>query len=412
MRYQSFTQVSLIGTLLFAAAFTTGCGNRDSKVAASIPAAAPVKVQQIRLGTTEESSSFVGSLEAQQRVTLQPQIQGRIQAILVSSGQRVQRGTPILELSVDQTEANAASSVAATNAQQAAVSTAQAQLQAAVATREKTVSAVRLQQAEFDRNQYLVSQGALARQQLDIARNNLNSAIADLRAAEKQVAANQAAVRQAQANVQVAKATAAASQVNVNFKRVTAPIAGVVGTFAVKVGDYVNTGQTLTTLVQNNALDLNLSIPSNRSNQLRTNLPVQLLDPTTNRQIGTGSIYYIAPSVDPTQQSILSRARFPNSQGRLRDGQYVQARIIWNQRSGVLIPTTAITRIGGQSFVFVTAQTEVNGKPQTVVHQRLVKLGDIQGSNYQVIDGLKPGETIVTSGILSLREGAPVQPQS
>ncbi len=371
-----------------------------------------VKVQTLGTSTTVESSDFVGSLEAQQKVTLQPQIQGRIEAILVSNGQRVQKGVPIASLSLDHTQANVASSIAATNAAQAALKTAQAQLQQAEAQRTRAAANVQLQRTQFNRTQQLVTQGALATQQLDIARNNLQTAIADLQAANKQVAASNAAIRQAQANVYQAQANTAAAQVNLNLKRVVAPITGIVSEFPVKVGDYVNTGQTITTITQNDALDLNLSVPSNRLQQLRKGLPVQLLDPTTQQLLGTGAINYISPTVNSNQQSILSKARFLNSQGRLRDGQYVQARVIWNQQPGILIPTVAISRIGGQSFVFVTENTTVNGKQQLIVHQRLVRLGDIQGTNYQVLDGLKVGETIVTSGILKLREGTPIQPQS
>ncbi|MGE5655665.1 MAG: efflux RND transporter periplasmic adaptor subunit [Actinomycetota bacterium] len=386
--------------------------NQTTTAANAKNSALPVKVQKVGISTTEESSDFVGTLEAQQKVTLQPQIQGRIEAILVSSGQRIEKGTPIASLSLDQTQANVASSIAATNAAQAGLRTAQAQRQQAEAQRTRAAANVRLQQVQFNRTQLLVTQGALARQQLDIARNNLQTASADLQAAEKEVAASSAAIGQAQANVRQAQAGTAAAQVNVNLKRVVAPIAGVVGEFPVKVGDYVNTGQTITTITQNDALDLNLFVPSNRLNQLRKGLPAQLFDPTTHKLIGTGEISYISPTVNANQQSILSKARFANSQGQLRDGQYVQARVIWNQQPGILIPTVAISRIGGQSFVFVTENTTVNGKPQLIVHQRLVHLGDIQGSNYQVLDGLKPGETIVTSGILKLREGTPIQPQS
>ncbi|BAY07618.1 efflux RND transporter periplasmic adaptor subunit [Calothrix sp. NIES-2098] len=386
--------------------------NQNAPAANARNAALPVQVQQVGTSTTEESSDFVGALEAQQKVTLQPQIQGRIEAILVSSGQRVQKGTPIASLSLDQTQANVASSVAAASAAQAGLKTAQAQLQQAQAQRTKVAANVQLQQTQFNRTQQLVAEGAQARQELDVARNNLQTAIADLQAADKQVAAAGAGVRQAQASVRQAQAGTAAAQVNVNLKRVVAPITGVVGEFPVKVGDYVNTGQTITTIVQNNALDLNLSVPSNRLKQLRIGLPVQLIDPTTQKVIGTGAVNYISPTVSANQQSILSKARFVNSQGRLRDGQYVQGRIIWSRQPGILIPTVAISRIGGQSFVFVTENTTVNGKPQQIVHQRLVRLGDIQGPNYQVLDGLKPGETIVTSGILKLREGTPIQPQS
>ncbi|MBD2450762.1 efflux RND transporter periplasmic adaptor subunit [Nostoc sp. FACHB-152] len=395
--------------------FGTGRSNaptQNSPAANAKNSALPVKVQQVGTSTTEESSNFVGALEAQQKVTLQPQIQGRIETIFVSSGQRVQKGTPIASLSLDQTQANVASSIAAASATQAGLKTAQAQLQQAQAQRTKAAADVQLQRTQFNRTQQLVKEGAQAQQELDVARNNLQTAIADLQAADKQVAAASAAVRQAQANVRAAQAGTAAAQVNVNLKRVVAPITGIVGEFPVKVGDYLNTGQTITSIIQNDALDLNLSVPSNRLKQLRIGLPVQLIDPNTQQIIGKGQINYISPTVSSDQQSILSKARFLNSQGRLRDGQYVQARVIWNRQPGLLIPTVAISRIGGQSFVFVTENTTVNGKQQQVVHQRLVRLGDIQGTNYQVLDGLKPGETIVTSGILKLREGTPIQPQS
>ncbi|MDZ8065968.1 MAG: efflux RND transporter periplasmic adaptor subunit [Nostoc sp. DedQUE08] len=398
--------------VLMLTALTSGCQKNDPAANAQSPPALPVKLQRIDAGTIEESSEFVGSLEAQQKVILQPQTQGRIESILVSSGQRVQQGTPIASLSLDQAQANVASLIAAANSVQAALATAQAEQQQAEAQRTKAAANVQLQQTQFNRTQQLVGEGAVARQESDIGRNNLQTAQADLQTSEKQVAAARAAVRQAQANIRQAQASTAAARVSLNFKQVVAPITGVVGEFPVKVGDYVNIGQTITTLTQNDSLDLNLSIPSNRSRQLRTNLPVQLIDPTTQQVIGTGAISYISPNVSSNQQSVLSKARFRNSQGRLRDGQYVRARVIWNRQPGILIPTVAISRIGGQSFVFVTENKTVNGQQQQVVHQRLVRLGDIQGPNYQVIDGLKSGETIVTSGILKLREGAPIQPVS
>ncbi|MEH2314574.1 MAG: efflux RND transporter periplasmic adaptor subunit [Nostoc sp.] len=394
-------------------ALTSACQNSDPAAKALSPPALPVKLQKIDAGTLEESSVFVGTLEAQQKVTLQPQTQGRIESILVSSGKQVQQGTEIASLSLDQTQANVASSIAAASSAQAALGTTQAQLQQAEAQRTKAAANVQLQRTQFNRNQELVNEGAIARQELDVARNNLQAAIADLQATNKQVAASGAAIRQAQANVRSAQASTAAAQVNLNFKRVVAPITGVVGYFPVKVGDYVNTGQTITTITQNDSLDLNLSVPSNRLNQLRIGLPVELIDPTTQKLIGTtGAINSISPSVSSQEQSILSKARFRNSQGRLRDGQYVRARVIWNRQPGILIPTAAISRVAGQSFVFVTENKTVNGKQEQIVHQRLVRLGDIQGTNYQVLSGLKSGEMIVTAGILKLREGAPIQPQS
>ncbi len=156
----------------------SGCQKNDPAANAQSPPALPVKLQRIDAGTIEESSEFVGSLEAQQKVILQPQTQGRIESILVSSGQRVQQGTPIASLSLDQAQANVASSIAAANSVQAALATAQAEQQQAEAQRTKAAPNVQLQQTQFNRTQQLVTEGAVARQESDIARNNLQTAIA------------------------------------------------------------------------------------------------------------------------------------------------------------------------------------------------------------------------------------------
>ena len=397
---------------LMAGLITSGCGQSERKASANSPPPAQVKVQPISPTQIEESSEFVGSLEAPQRVTLQPQIQGRIDTILVGSGQRVQQGTPILELSIDQTEANVANASASANAVRAGLGTAQAQLAATEAARDKASANVQLQQTQFERYQALTDVGASPRQQLDIARNNLQAAIADRNAADKQVNAAQAAIRQAEANIKAAEAQVSASRVNLDFKRVIAPVSGVVGNFPVKVGDYVNVGQTLTTITQTDSFDLNLAIPANRAAQLRPGLRVELIDPTTKKQLSTGSIGFISPTADSTQQTILSKGRFPNSNGLLRDGQYVQARVVWRRQPGILIPTEAVSPIGGQNFVFVAInKTDEAGKTQIVAHQVPVDLGSIQGQSYQVLKGLQSGDSVIVSGVSKLREGAPIAPQ-
>ena len=134
---------------------------------------------------------------------------------------------------------------------------------------------------------------------------------------------------------------------------VIAPISGSVGNITLKVGDYVTTGQSLTTLNQNSVFDLQVPIPLGHSKQLHPGLAVQLLDPNGNQLLGSGTLYFVASQTDPSAQTILARARFSNANGMLRDAQYVKARIIWQTKPGVLIPVDAVTSIGGQSFVFV-----------------------------------------------------------
>ncbi|MEH1871410.1 efflux RND transporter periplasmic adaptor subunit [Nostoc sp.] len=385
------------------------------------PPPLPVKVQTVESSQVQSTSEFVGTLEAQERVSLQPQVQGRIERIFVSSGDRVTQGTPIVSLSLDQTTANISSAVAVVNSNRAAVTTAQAQLEAKRADEVKAAADVKLQQVQFQRTKMLVTEGAQAKQELDIAKNNLDAAIATLNAAKKQVNAGQASINQALSNVQQAQAQVASSQVNLNQKQVVAPLAGIVGDFSVKVGDYVNIGGNLTTITKNDLLDMRILVPSNNAAQLRQGLAVELLDANTGKRLTTGSINFISPQVNTAAQSILVKARFTNSNGKLRDGQYVRARIIWSQQTGILIPIQVVNRIGGQNFVYVVEENKSKEKvvekdkskqkPQFVVHQKPVKLGEVQSDRYPIVEGIKPGDRIAVSNILKLRDGAPVQPQ-
>ncbi len=386
--------------------------SRENPAAAQAPPPLPVKVQTLASDQVQSTAEFVGKLEAQKRVSLQPQIQGRVDRVLVASGDRVTQGTPILTLSLDQTTADVSSAIAVVNSNRAAVATAEAQRQSAIADRAKAASDVKLQDVQFKRVQYLVAQGAQSQSELDTARNRLETAIATLAAADKQIAASQASVNQAQSNVEQAQAQVAANQVNLNQKQVVAPIDGIVGDFSIKAGDYVSVGQTLTSIIKNDALDMRISVPSNNATQLRQGLPVELLDAETGKQSTRGSISFISPQINADAQSILIKARFGNADGKLRDGQYVRARIVWNQKAGILIPTEAVNRIGGQSFVYVVEEDRSKEKPQFVVHQKPVKLGDVQNDRYPILEGVKAGDRVATSNILKLRDGAPIQLES
>lgn len=99
---------------------------------------------------------------------------------------------------------------------------------------------------------------------------------------------------------------------------------------------------------------------------------------------------------------------FNNGTNQLRANQFVRARLIWSSRSGVLVPTSAISRLGGQDFIFVAEEISVNGKPQLIANQKPIKLGKITGNKQEVLEGLTPKDKIVVSGILQLQNGAPI----
>ena len=128
--------------------------------------------------------------------------------------------------------------------------------------------------------------------------------------------------------------------------------------------------------------------------------------------------------VQQTTQSILTKVVFPH-QGNLKDQEYVRVKVIWDEKPGILVPTTAISTLGGQDFVYVAREkqsqspesTEKQGSvsaqassPSLIAEQHSIKLGSIQAQDYQVISGLKQGDRIAVSNILNLRNGAAIQP--
>jgi multidrug efflux pump subunit AcrA (membrane-fusion protein) len=131
---------------------------------------------------------------------------------------------------------------------------------------------------------------------------------------------------------------------------------------------------------------------------------VKLLDPQ-GQSLGKGRVFFVAPNINNQTQSILVKALFDNPKDQLRADQLVQASVIWSSRPGVLVPTASILRVAGQDFVFV-AQGDSSKK--LIARQKPIKLGNIQGNSYQVLEGLKPGEKIVVSGILKLSDGVQI----
>ena len=141
-------------------------------------------------------------------------------------------------------------------------------------------------------------------------------------------------------------------------------------------------------------------------------MPVQLID-DQGKPRQTGQISFIAPNIDPQTQSVMAKASFDNSNGNLRTDQFVQARIIWETRPGVLVPKVAIKGLAGQYFVFVAERKAEPGKePMMVASQKPVKLGKIIGNDQEILEGLKPGEEIVVSGLMMLRDGMPIMPET
>jgi RND family efflux transporter MFP subunit len=170
----------------------------------------------------------------------------------------------------------------------------------------------------------------------------------------------------------------------------------------VKLGDLVTTQTKVTTVDQNEALEANLSVPVERARDLGPTSRIELFD-ARGATLGESPITFVADQASADTQLVLVKGLFVNST-KLRAAQWVRARLVWSVTPGLLLPTTAVVRQSGQTFVFV-AERDGQG---LVAKQRKVTLGAIDGNAYVVAAGLAAGDQVILSAVQKLRDGAPI----
>lgn len=299
--------------------------------------------------------------------------------------------------------------------------------EAALAQQEDTVRSVRAQvsasQQDLERKvSTLQAQISTQQSRIEAAQARVESAgqaferqvatlDAQIASQEKVIDAQQAEVNRLEREIEQAQADATGQQVELEYYNVDAPISGIVGELPVKVGDFVDSQTTLTSIRQNERLEVSINIPVQRLSQIRVGTPVEVISQDTGELIGSSRVSYISPSAGTGTQTILVKAIYNNQDNKLRTDQIVRARVIWEQLAGITVPTTAISRIGDQSFVFVVEEENQEGQQMLIAKQIPVQLGSIQGQSFEVLSGLKAGDRIVTEGVIKLRDGTPVTGQ-
>ncbi|QDE86666.1 efflux RND transporter periplasmic adaptor subunit [Myxococcus xanthus] len=325
----------------------------------------PVEVERLVPAEVRESNEYLGALISRSSITVYPQVAGYVKAIPLEPGARVEQGEVLLVVDPRRESAG----LRATQAQQAA---AMAQREYAQQTRK--------------RSEQLLKEGLQSRQDYDQAVAQALQAEASARAIEAQVQAQ---------------------EVQLGFYEVSAPFAGIVGDYPVNVGDFVTQQTALTTLDQSNTLELSVQIPVERAGTVRVGTtPVEVLDPE-GRLVVSAPVFFVAPTPNATTQLVEIRGVFENTVG-LRAGQFVRARVVYATREALRVPTSAVTRISSQSFVFVVQDSDAG----TVAQRAPVSLGLVSGNDYEVTGGLDAGTPVVLSGIQMLRDGQPIQPKA
>jgi RND family efflux transporter MFP subunit len=346
-------------------ALAGGCGKTSAgdPKAGGGPQAMPVQVKIAQAENVPETTEYLSVLKSRHSANINPQVEGYITKIFVTSGDRVTAGTPLLQIDPLKQQAAVSGQEAARAAQEANVRYAQIQL---------------------DRSRKLYAAGVVPKQDVDNALTTYDAALSQLKALADQV--NQ-------------------QQVELHYYRVTAPRDGIVGDIPVHVGDRVAVTTLLTTVDELGPLEAYIYVPADRARNLKLGLPVHLTDDAGIKLADT-RITFLSPQVDTETQTVLAKALLEYPRG-LRVAQQLRAQIVWSNNQGTVIPILAVTRISGQFFAFLA----VKDGSGTVARQKLLKVGDTLGNDYVVLDGLKPGDHIIVTGLQFLQDGMPVMEQ-
>jgi RND family efflux transporter MFP subunit len=353
--------LALMGALALAA----GCGKTSAgdPAAGGAPQAMPVQVKVAQAQSIPDVTEYLSVLKSRHSATINPHVEGYITKIFVKSGDHVTAGTPLVQIDPLKQQAAVSSQEGARAAQEANLRYAQIQL---------------------DRERKLYAAGVVPKADVDNAQTNYDAATAQLKALSEQV--NQ-------------------QQVELRYYRVAAPMDGIVGDIPVRMGDRVAVTTLLTTVDEQGPLEAYIYVPADRARNLQLGLPVHLVDEAGNKVADT-RISFLSPQVDTETQTVLAKALLENPRG-LRVAQQVRAQVVWSTHEGTVIPILAVTRVSGQFFAFLA----VNDGKNTVARQKLLKVGDTLGNDYAVLEGIKPGDHIITSGLQFLQDGVPVMEQ-
>jgi membrane fusion protein (multidrug efflux system) len=310
------------------------------------PRPTAVEAQTVKVDRVQVTLDAVGTLRADEQVTVSAEIEGRIAEIGFAEGRPVEKDQTLYR--IDDTILRA-------------------ELSQAMAERA-------LAEANFERADTLLRQRSGTERQRDEAKFALD---------------------RSRANVELATT-------RLDKATIRAPFAGVVGLRSIGLGEYVTRGEALVTLQRIDPLKVDFRLPETDLPLVREGQALRItVDAIANRTF-EGQIFAIDPQIDVNGRSVQLRANVPNPNGQLRPGLFARVEIVAAVReAALLVPESALVAAGRDRFVFVVR----DGKA--------VRLKVITGwrrpGEVEIVDGLKPGDVVISTGQQRLREGGAVE---
>ena len=441
----SKARAALAALLLAASLGAAACGRSESKADAKagdetprkgrgMEAEAPAFAVTVARAEAREVPSYLqatGSLTADETSDVAPQVAGQIVATPVNVGAFVRQGDVLVRL--NDRDARLRLNQARSTVQEAIAGVRQAEarigltpggsfqasnipeVRSAGSSLEQAQAELRLAEANERRYSALVETGDVAlsvydqfRTARDTARARVNAARQQLEVAINTARQSNQAVLSAQAQVESARSAVAIAEKAVADATVRAPYAGYVSNRPVAVGEYVTPSSVAATLLRTNPLKLQLQIPEAEVPFVTQGMGVSLEVEAHRDRSFAGRVSAVNPAIDPVSRSATIEAAVENSDNALRSGMFATARIV-RQGGGrsVYVPRAAVLADQNtKSFrVFV-----IQGDP-AVAKLRVVQIGTEEGEWIQIVSGVSADETVATSGLQQLYEGARVQVQ-
>lgn len=335
---------------------TSGPGGRGR---AGQAGPATVEVDTVKTGRIVEVRESVGTVRAYESITVTAKVAGIIGQIGFEEGQKVKAGDTLIQFDAAERRAEIEQTIA----------------EASRAEALKNEIAIKLERA-----QALNRTGAGTGAQVD-----------DLTAQMKSL----------EGSIASARAQRKGAEARLEELTIRAPFAGRVGTRSVSLGAYVAPGTRMTSLDDLSKVRLDFAVPENLLGRLKPGQTVNATSAAYKGRIFKGTVATIDTRVDQTTRTARLTAEFENQDEALKPGMFLSVALeVSTKDDAVVVPEEAVVSEGLRHVVYPVKDSKVE--------RRVITIGQRQGGKVEVVDGLKPGETIVVLGVQRVRPGAEV----